>query len=107
MREAKKYIKPEILAGIDLNDENQLKELEALLNAKRAERAQYNFAYSVKVRTLITRERMRRFRGNFQLNILKDEISDSYVERSEQRDGTSLQGTYSYSDGYFKHTGTY
>ena len=36
----------------------------------------------------------------------QDEISGGSVERTEERDGLSLTGEYSYSDGFFKRTGT-
>ena len=35
----------------------------------------------------------------------QDEISGGSVERTEERDGLSLTGEYSYSDGFFKRTG--
>ena len=37
----------------------------------------------------------------------KDEINGGYVERSEEREGLSLKGEYTYSDGFFQRTGTY
>ena len=35
----------------------------------------------------------------------KDEINGGYVERSEEREGLSLKGEYTYSDGFFQRTG--
>ena len=41
------------------------------------------------------------------LHFSKDEINGGYVERTEQREGLSLKGEYTYSDGFFQRTGTY
>ncbi len=36
---------------------------------------------------------------------MQDGISDAFIERTEERSGLSVEGQYSYSDGYFMHTG--
>lgn len=35
---------------------------------------------------------------------VQDGINDNHHTREEQRDGLSLRGRYSYSDGFFKRT---
>lgn len=35
---------------------------------------------------------------------VKDDINDNHMSRSETRDGSTLKGMYSYSDGFFKRT---
>lgn len=43
------------------------------------------------------------FRYQFSSNI-EDHINDQTQQREESRDGSSVKGSYSYSDGYYKRT---
>ena len=38
---------------------------------------------------------------------IQDQIKDGFIERQEERNGLSLRGQYSYSDGYVRRTVTY
>eukprot|EP00095_Tigriopus_kingsejongensis_P002443 maker-scaffold380_size190731-snap-gene-0.47 protein:Tk02443 transcript:maker-scaffold380_size190731-snap-gene-0.47-mRNA-1 annotation:"conserved hypothetical protein" len=82
--EARHHLEPEELANIDLTNEKERKDLQALIADKQAKAAQY--VYQVEV---------------------QDEISDSYMSRTEERNGLVTKGSYSYSDGYFEHNVAY
>lgn len=56
-------------------------EEERLLREEQAKSAHYSFSTSI-----------------------DDKINDHTIQRQETRDGLALHGSYSYSDGYFKHT---
>ncbi|TRY61426.1 hypothetical protein TCAL_14994 [Tigriopus californicus] len=80
LEEARRHVEPEVLSQLDLTKDEDRKRLQALVDEKQAKGAKY---------------------------VYQDEISDSYLARTEERDGLTTTGSYSYSDGYFEHTVAY
>jgi len=80
IEEAKNHFDQDFLSSYDLQSVEDRKTLQELLDKEQAKAAQY--VYQVDI---------------------QDEISDSFLSRSEERNGLSTKGHYTYSDGFFQH----